>query len=110
MYTILRRLPRRQVGSVASAVSYKLKRDGENVLTSRPLYLDAQATTPLDPRVLHAMMPYQVSYYGNPHSSSHAYGWQAEEAVEHSRRQIANLIGAQSEKEVIFTSGATELM
>lgn len=94
--------------TIAASVSYKLKRDGTNALESRPMYLDAQATTPLDPRVLHEMMPYQVSYYGNPHSSSHAYGWQAEDAVEDAREEIAKIIGAKSAKEVIFTSGATE--
>lgn len=73
----------------------------------RPLYLDAQATTPLDPRVLDAMMPYSLSYYGNPHSRTHTYGWESEEAVEHARKQVANLIGADP-KEIVFTSGATE--
>lgn len=73
----------------------------------RPLYLDAQATTPLDPRVLDAMMPYSVSYYGNPHSRTHAYGWESEQAVEHARKQVADLIGADP-KEIVFTSGATE--
>lgn len=73
----------------------------------RPLYLDAQATTPLDPRVLDAMLPYLVNNYGNPHSRTHAYGWESESAVEKSRGQVAALIGAQA-KEIIFTSGATE--
>lgn len=73
----------------------------------RPLYLDAQATTPLDPRVLDAMLPYLVNNYGNPHSRTHAYGWESESAVEKSRGQVAALIGAQA-KEIVFTSGATE--
>ena len=60
----------------------------------RPAYLDAQATTPLDPRVLDAMLPWEVSRYGNAHSRTHAYGWEAEAAVERARAQVAALIGA----------------
>uniref|UniRef100_T1IYH2 cysteine desulfurase n=1 Tax=Strigamia maritima TaxID=126957 RepID=T1IYH2_STRMM len=73
----------------------------------RPLYLDAQATTPMDPRVLDAMLPFLTSYYGNPHSRSHAYGWESEKAMEKARDQVAKIIGAEA-KEIIFTSGATE--
>ncbi|KAM7422014.1 hypothetical protein PAMA_010205 [Pampus argenteus] len=73
----------------------------------RPLYMDFQATTPMDPRVLDAMLPFQVNYYGNPHSRTHAYGWESESAMEKARKQVADLIGADP-REIIFTSGATE--
>ncbi|XP_063153353.1 cysteine desulfurase isoform X2 [Candoia aspera] len=73
----------------------------------RPLYMDVQATTPLDPRVLDSMLPYLVHYYGNPHSRTHAYGWESETAMEKARQQVASLIGADP-REIIFTSGATE--
>ena len=74
---------------------------------ARPIYLDMQATTPTDPRVLDAMLPFLTGLYGNPHSRTHAYGWETEKATEKAREHVANLIGADP-KEIIFTSGATE--
>lgn len=74
---------------------------------TRSVYFDFQATTPVDPRVLDAMMPLYTEMYGNPHSLSHEYGWSAEEQVEVAREDVASLIGANS-KEIVFTSGATE--
>ncbi|TRY52086.1 NifS-like protein cysteine desulfurase/Pyridoxal phosphate-dependent transferase [Cryptosporidium tyzzeri] len=78
-----------------------------SIAKKRPAYFDYQATTPVDPRVLDKMMPFFTEKFGNSHSRTHGYGWEAEEAVENARTNIANLIKCLP-KEIIFTSGATE--
>lgn len=71
------------------------------------IYFDFGATTPLDPRVLDAMLPFMTEMYGNPHSRTHEYGWNTSEEVEQARKDVAQVIGA-NEKDIVFTSGATE--
>ncbi|KAI8919132.1 hypothetical protein DFJ77DRAFT_453118 [Powellomyces hirtus] len=97
--------------AVAEAELKPLEESGFDVaevkMGSRPIYLDVQATAPMDPRVIDSMLPYMTQLYGNPHSRTHQYGWESESAVEKARKQVADLIGADA-KEIIFTSGATE--
>jgi cysteine desulfurase len=73
-----------------------------------PIFMDSQSTTPVDPRVLEAMLPYFTEKFGHPASRNHPFGWEAEGAVDRGREQLAKLIGARDPKEVVFTSGGTE--
>jgi len=82
-------------------------RQATRIATPKPIYFDMQATTPTDPRVVDAMLPYFSEKFGNPHSRTHVYGWESEAAVERARAAVAGLIGADA-KEIVFTSGATE--
>lgn len=91
-----------------SSIHLKSATRDEALFGTRPIYLDVQATTPTDPRVLDKMMSFYTGLYGNPHSSTHLYGWETEKEVELARAHIAALIGADP-KEIILTLGATEL-
>src|SRR5437763_1035447 len=73
-----------------------------------PIFMDAQSTTPSDPRVVEAMLPYFTEKFGHPASRNHPFGWEAEGAVDRAREQLAALIGARDPKELVFTSGGTE--
>src|SRR5581483_9850321 len=73
-----------------------------------PIFMDAQSTTPADPRVVEAMLPYFTEKFGHPGSRNHPFGWEAEAAVDVARQRLATLIGARDPKELVFTSGGTE--
>lgn len=107
----LRRLLSTAAAAAAVAEPYEEASSGVVMkgvrISGRPLYLDMQATSPVDPRVLDAMLPYYLHRYGNPHSRTHLYGWESDLAVESARARVAALVGA-SPKELVFTSGATE--
>jgi len=107
---LLRALPRLSRGLSTSLPSAAVSPEfgiAGSAKKGRAIYLDSQATTPLDPRALDAMLPYLTGMYGNPHSVTHAYGWESAEVVDTAREQVASLISADP-KEIIFTSGATE--
>lgn len=99
--------PEVAIAPEGSLISLSLATRDDSQFGTRPIYLDVQATTPTDPRVLDKMLQFYTGLYGNPHSSTHAYGWETEKEVEKAREHVAALINADP-KEIIFTSGATE--
>ena len=92
---------------MSSPVAAPARRPEVRLGNAMPIYLDNQSSTRLDPRVLEAMLPYFTEQFGNPHSTSHAYGRIAADAIEEARHEVAALINADP-RELIFTSGATE--
>lgn len=102
----LQRHAKRKQTTDASPKIYEKESHGVKI-PGRAIYMDMQATTPVDPRVLDSMLPHYTQQFGNPHSRTHFYGWENEDAVEDAREKLASLIRAES-KEVVFTSGATE--
>jgi cysteine desulfurase len=105
---VLFRTSGKVAATVAAAAKAALLEMKGMRLTGRPMYLDFQATTPMDPRVLDAMMPFMTEQFGNAHSRTHYFGWESEQAVENARKEIATLIGSADAQSIIFTSGATE--
>ncbi|CAK7901965.1 cysteine desulfurase, mitochondrial [[Candida] anglica] len=93
--------------NTSGSISLKSATRDDSLFGTRPIYLDVQATTPTDPRVLDKMLEFYTGLYGNPHSSTHSYGWETEKEVEKARSYVADVIKADP-KEIIFTSGATE--